>query len=119
MLPNRQSLSVPIHTGYVAKLSSAPTFGTSPFGMRGLDACDCGPRGGCGCSGGGMSGLGATSLDSLISQAFGWASGAITASLPASASVPPQYGSTGAISTQIQAYLPWIIGGYLLYRAMK
>lgn len=118
MLPNRQSLSVPIHTGYVAKISNTPQrFGTSPFGMSGLSSCDCSPHGGCGCSG--MQGMGATSLDSLISQAFGWASGAITASLPASASVPPQYGSTGAISTQIQAYLPWILGGFLLYKALK
>lgn len=115
MVPNRQSLAVPIRTGYVARISSPTSFGNSPFGMRGMGSCGCGPTGGCGCS----SGMGAISLDSLIANAFGWASGAVQAALPPSASVAPQYGSTGAISTQIQDWVPWIIGGFLLYKALK
>lgn len=87
----------------------------SLMGLRG--GCSCGPLGGCGC---GLSGLGQNvSLDQLISNATNWFTGIIQTNLPPSASVPPQYGSTGALSTQLQSWIPWIIGGFLLYKAIK
>lgn len=112
MIPMRPSLAVPIRTGTPFKNN----FGTNPFGMRGLNACDCGPVGGCGCSGG-MAGLGdaTTSLDSLINSAFGFLSGSVTGSLPSSAAVPPGASNLGSI-TQL---LPYAIGGFVLYMLLK
>jgi hypothetical protein len=67
-----------------------------------------------------LRGLGQTpSLDSIIANAVSWLGGFAQSQLPASASIPPQYGSPGAISAQVQAWLPWIIGGYLVYRLVR
>jgi hypothetical protein len=115
------SQSVPIYAGRIAALTTKrrrtnQTFGSKPFGLSG---CGCGPVGGCGCSGG-LSGLGqSASLDQIIANAFNWLGGTVQANLPASASVPPQYGSAGALSTTLQQWLPWIIGGYLVYKVIK
>jgi hypothetical protein len=146
MIP-MNSGSVPIYPGYVAKLSEPRPFGTSPFrggnprGMRGGNAWAMRGYGGCGCDSGGgacsCSGLGAydpgmaiygpprrglgqnASLDQIISNAFNWLSGTVQANLPGSAAVPPQYGSTGALGTQLLQWAPWIIGGFLVYKLIK
>jgi hypothetical protein len=130
---------IPIHPGYTAMISTnglTPNpFGTSPYrrGMRGMRGCGCSSTSGCGCS----PGMGAydpgravygpsrttlgqnASLDQMIGNAFGWLSGMVQTNLPASAAVPPQYGSTGALTTQIMNLAPWVIGGYLVMKALK
>ena len=84
-----------------------------------LKGCGCGPVGGCSCTPG-LQGLGQNvSLDQIIANAANWLGGFAQSQLPSSASVPPQYGSTGALSTQLQAWLPWIIGGFLVYKLVK
>lgn len=143
MIPAKSS-GTPIYPGLVAKLSEPRVFGTSPFrtlsggnalGLRGYGGCSCAPGGGaCGCSGmgaydpgravyarrPGMSGLGqSASLDQIISNAFSWLGGMVQSNLPASAAVPPQYGSAGAIGTQIMQWAPYILIGYLAYKVIK
>lgn len=87
--------------------------------LRGLKGCGCGPVGGCSCSPS-LQGMGQNvSLDQIIANAANWLGGFAQSQLPTSASVPPQYGSTGALSTQLQAWLPWIIGGFLVYKLVK
>lgn len=116
----QSSQSVPIYTGRIAQLTTKRRR-TNPvtFG-GGLSGCGCGPVGGCGCSGGGLSGLAqSVSLDQIISNAFNWLGGTVESNLPTSAAVPPQVGSTGALLTTIQQWLPYIIGGYLLYKVVK
>jgi hypothetical protein len=136
------SSAIPIYPGYIAKLSE-PQFGTSPYkgfrggnasGMRGMRGCGCAsPSGsGCGCSGvgaydpgravfarPGMNGMGNASLDQIISNAFNWLGGVVQSNLPASAAVPPQYGSGGAIGTELLQYVPYIIGGLIVYKLIK
>jgi hypothetical protein len=142
MIP-AQSSGTPIYPGYVAKLSEPRVFGTSPFrnlsggnplALRGYGGCSCLPGGSCGCSGmgaydpgravygpkRGMAGLGQTaSLDQIIANAFSWLSGTVQANLPGSAAVPPQYGSAGAIGTQLMQWAPYILVGYLAYKVIK
>lgn len=140
------SKAVPIYPGYVAELSASPyMFGASPFNKGyGLKGCGCGPSGGCGCSpvtmaglrhgGGGQGGRGMggrsgsgtlsglnqnVSLDQIIANAFNWLGGLAQSQLPPSYSVPPQYGSTGALSSQLQQWLPYIIIGVLAYKVIK
>ncbi len=114
------SLSTPIFPGYVARISSNSRhykFGTKPF--AGLSGCGCGPVDGCNCTKP-MSGFGQNaSLDQIINNAFNWLSGTVQAHLPPSASVPPQYGSTGGISTSLQSWIPWVVGGLVVYAIMK
>ena len=138
------SSAIPIFPGYVASISSPRPFGTSPYrGFRGGDAgqmrgiysgCGCAPGGSCGCSGlgaydpgravyakrPGMRGLGQTaSLDQIIANSFNWLGGIVQSNLPASAAVPPQYGSAGAIGTQLTQWAPYIIIGFLAYKLIK
>ena len=116
----QSSQSVPIYTGRIAQLTTKRRR-TNPnvFG-GGLSGCGCGPVGGCGCSGGGLSGLAqSVSLDQIIANAANWLGGYAQSQLPASASLPPQYGSAGALSTTLQQWLPWIIGGYLVYKVVS
>jgi len=133
----QSSQSIPVYAQRIAQLTTKrrrtnPTFGTRPF-SGGLSGCGCGPVGGCDCEGlggyavpyqsqygYGLAGLGqSASLDQIISNAFSWLSGTVQGALPPSASVPPQYGSTGALSTMVQQWLPWVIGGYIVYRLVK
>lgn len=147
MIANKSG-GTPIYPGYLAKIAEPRPFGTSPFrayvpvrqfrggnpvGLRG--GCGCGPTGGaCSCPGmgaydpgrgvfapkHGLHGLGQNvSLDQIIGNAFNWLGGTVQASLPGSAAVPPQYGSTGAVSTQLMQWLPYIIGGFLVYKLIK
>jgi hypothetical protein len=124
-LPMRAA-GYPINSTELALLTRPQfSFGQNPWqpsglsGVRGMRGCGCGPAGGCGCTPG-MSGLRQNvSLDQIISNAFNWFSGVVQTQLPPSASLPPQYGSAGSISTQVQQWLPWIIGGYLVYRLIK
>ncbi len=114
------SQAVPIYPGYTAKISSVPR----PFGRKvfsGLNGCGCGPVNGCNCtSPSGFAGLGQTSsLDQIIANTFSWLGGTVQASLPASASVAPQYGTAGSLSATIQTWIPWIIGGYLVYKVIS
>lgn len=97
-------------------------------GMRGLQGCPGGGHvsctgNGCGCSGGsGLNGLGqalSPSLDSVIQGAFAWLGGSVQANLPASAAVSPNIGSAGAALTTLMGYLPYIVGGYLLYKVVS
>lgn len=145
MLP-MPSQGVPIYPGMMAKLSEPRPFGTSPFrayvpirqfrggnpmALRGYGSCGCAPGGGaCSCPGMGaydpgravfgMSGMGQNvSLDQIIANAFNWLGGTVQASLPGSAAVPPQYGSGGAIGTQLLQWVPYIIGGLLVYKLIK
>jgi hypothetical protein len=122
MTPLRSS-AMPIYPGYLSLISGAkPRFGTSPFksNLRGLGGCGCGPVGGCGCSSPGLSGLGQSpTLDSIISNTMSWLGGVAQSQLPASAALPPNYGSAGAALTSLSQYLPYIIGGYLVYRLLK
>lgn len=137
-----QSKGVPIHPSSTALIGGATTpwdAGMTPInamtrsgqplgfaingmrgnrGMRGMRACGCGPTTGCGCTPG-LEGLRATSLDQIINNTFSWLSGVVQSNLPNSAAVPPQYGSAGSVATQVQDWLPYIIGGYLLYRLVK
>jgi hypothetical protein len=120
----QSSQSTPVFPGFIAQISSRKrntAFGARPFsGMSG--ACGCSPVSGCGCNegGSGLAGLGQTSsLDQIIANTFSWLGGTVQANLPVSASVPPQYGSAGAFSTTLQQWLPWIVGGYLVYRLIK
>jgi hypothetical protein len=110
-LVKRTSLSIPIYTG----------FGASPWnrGLKGLGGCGCG--GGCGsCGSTGLSGLGQTSsLDQIIASAANWLGGFAQSQLPASAALPPQYGSTGALATSLTQWLPYIVGGIILYKLIK
>src|SRR6516165_8432575 len=129
MIPMR-SVAEPIYTERTALIGNAavprswmpgvnwtlrPNRGTGVAGLKGLKGCGCGPVGGCGCTPG-LQGMGQVSLDQIIANAANWLGGFAQSQLPTSASVPPQYGSTGALSTQLQTLLPWIIGGYLLYK---
>jgi hypothetical protein len=144
-----QSGAYPIVPGFTASLSTQRPFGSSPFraydpgravfgsgnipvfGMKGLKGgCGCGPYNGCGCSGlsglddginlSGLRGLRQNvSLDQLIAAAGNYATGVAQASLPASAAVPPQYGSAGALATSLMNWAPYLIGGYLLYKVIK
>jgi hypothetical protein len=145
MVPWKSS-GTPIYPGYLASIAEPRVFGTSPFrgkgmgggnplGMRGYGGCSCAPGGGaCGCSGvgaydpgravyakrAGMRGLGQTaSLDQIISNAFSWLGGVVQSNLPPSAAVPPQYGSAGAIGTQIMQWAPYLLIGYLAYKVIK
>lgn len=142
MIPAKSS-GTPIYSGYVASLTEPRPFGTSPFrgfgggnalGLRGYGGCSCAPGGACGCSGvgaydpgravfakrPGMKGLGQNaSLDQIISNAFSWLGGVVQSNLPPSAAVPPQYGSAGAIGTQLMQWAPYIVIGYLAYKVIK
>ena len=60
-----------------------------------------------------------TSLDSIIQSAANWLGGFAQSQLPTSAAVPPQYGSTGAAATQLMGWVPYIIGGIILYKLIK
>jgi hypothetical protein len=94
-------------------------FGANPWRTGFHGACGCDPVAGCHC-GSGFSGLAqGTSLDSIIQSAANWLGGYAQSQLPSSAAVPPQYGSTGALMTQLSAWLPYIIVGYVVYRALK
>lgn len=121
MLPVRSSLAQPIRPYYVAALTGAEpisNFGGGPYSPKqGMHGCGCGPVGGCGCSG--MGRMGATSLDQLLANATSWLTGLAQSALPPSAAVPPQYGSTGAVGTQLLDYAPYIIGGLILYKLLK
>lgn len=124
------SQAVPINPGNLANISRQVF--PKPFGAFAGDpgACGCSPVGGCGCNGDdtysppttlhGLRGLGqTTSLDQIISNTFSWLGGTVESNLPASAAVPPSVGSTGALITTLTQWAPYIIGGYLLYKAMK
>ena len=102
----------------ISPYQRGPGFGANPWRKGFAGACGCSPTGGCGC--GGFSGFSqGTSLDSIIQQAASWLGGYAQSQLPASASVPPQYGSTGALSATLQSWLPLIIGGYIVSRLLK
>jgi hypothetical protein len=143
MVPMRSSGS-PINPYGLALRAGAPaSFGTNPYGrvisgMRGvksLGACGCGPVNGCSCDGPsgmqafdpgagpgarGLSGLGqSASLDSIISNTFSWLGGVVQTQLPASAALPPAVGSTGALINSLMTYAPYILIGYLAYKAIK
>jgi hypothetical protein len=147
MIANKSG-GTPIFPGYLAKIAEPRAFGTSPFrgyvpirqfrggnpyGLRG-SGCGCGPSGGgCSCPGMGVydpgravfakPGMGKmgqnASLDQIIGNTFNWLSGTVQASLPGTAAVPPQYGSGGAIGTQLLQWAPYIIGGILVYKLIK
>jgi len=103
----------------ISPYQRGPGFGANPWRQGFKGACGCSPTTGCGC-GQGFSGFRqGTSLDSIIQQAASWLGGFAQSQLPPSASVPPQYGSAGALSTQLQGWLPYIVIGYLAYRVIK
>jgi len=119
--------------------------GLTPFmnGMNGMKGCGCGPVGGCGCSGasgldgyvnngygnptfyqtgagGGFGKLGQSpSLDQIIQNTTSWLGSFATSQLPATAAVPPGYGTTGNIVTQLINYAPYLLIGYLAFKALK
>jgi hypothetical protein len=103
----------------ISPYQRGPGFGANPWksGFRG--GCGCSPVSGCGC-GSGFSGLSqGTSLDSIIASAANWLGGFAQSQLPASAAVAPQYGSTGALMTQLQGWIPYIVIGYLAYKVIR
>lgn len=110
---------VPIFPGFVAQISSRPRnvrFGAKPFGGLAGMSCSCGPVGGCGCGSSGLGRLGqSASLDQVISNATAWLTGVAESNLPASAALPSNVGSLGSLSATITQYLPYIIGGVLVY----
>lgn len=90
--------------------------------LKGMGACGCGPVNGCTCGPPpvGMAGMGQTvSLDQLIANATNWLTGVAQSSLPASASVPPGYGSAGGVVTQLMNWAPYLLIGYLAYKVIK
>jgi hypothetical protein len=129
MTPMR-SVAEPIYTARTALIGSSGVpkswmpglnWTLRPNRLRtgsGLAGCGCGPVGGCGCAPG-LQGMGQSSLDQIIANAANWLGGFAQSQLPPSAAVPPQYGSSGAVVTQLTQWIPWIIGGYLLYMFIK
>ena len=125
MVPYNTS-KLPLNLRTLAITTSSPYqvnpgygFGGSPFREHGLRGCGCSPSTGCSCAPG-LAGLGqATSLDSIIQSAANWLGGFAQSQLPASAAVPPQYGSTGALAAQLQGWLPYIVIGALAYMVIK
>jgi hypothetical protein len=134
-----QSVGIPINPVSTAFISTPASLkGSSLRGLRG-SGCGCGPAGGCQCYNPGVSaydpgrgvfapgpvrwgmrGLGQNaSLDQIIANTFSWVGGIVQTNLPASAAVPPQYGSTGAIGTQIMQWAPYLLIGYLAYKVIK
>lgn len=97
-----------------------PGYLTNPApGLSGVPGgCGCGPVEGCRCSG--LSGMGQNaSLDQVIANTFSWLGGAVQSSLPASAAVPPGYGSVGALATNLMNWAPYLVIGYLAYKLIK
>jgi hypothetical protein len=142
-LPMKSS-GVPIYPYGVAINAGAPrSFGTNPYrpmgayfdgyfdggfdpgmhGMRGMGGCGCGPVSGCSCSSDGLSGFKglsqSPSLDSIIQNTASWLGSVAASQLPASAAVPPAVGSTGAIINTLMTYAPYLVIGYLAYKALK
>jgi hypothetical protein len=101
--------------------SNYPGYLTNPApGLRGMSACGCGPVGGCECGPPSLSGMGQNaSLDQVIANATSWLGGLAQASLPASAAVPPGYGSVGALATNLMNWAPYLVIGYLAYKLIK
>lgn len=120
MLPMRSS-AVPINPGHLALISGAkPNRQVIYSGMRGMASCGCSPVSGCGCGMNGMAGLGqSASLDQIISNAFSWLSGTVQTAAGPSAAVPSGVSSLGTAFTTLTGYLPYIIIGYLAYKAIK
>jgi hypothetical protein len=141
MVPMRSSGSPINPYGLALRSGAPPAFGSNPYGFRGnkslsgMGACGCGPVGGCSCDGPsgmqafdpgagpgarGLSGLGqSASLDTIISNTFSWLGGVVQTQLPASAALPPAVGSTGALINTLMTYAPYILIGYLAYKAIK
>lgn len=124
MIPLKSS-AVPIDPAQLAVLSGAkPNPLATPLvyysGMRGYGGgCGCSPVSGCGC-GGNLSGLGqSASLDQIISNAFSWLSGTVQTAAGPTAAVPSGVSSFGAAFTTLSQYLPYIVIGYLAYKAIK
>lgn len=99
----------------------APNYSRNPApGLKGMGACGCGPVGGCSCGNDGLSGMGqSVSLDQIISNTATWLGGFAQSQLPASAAVPPGYGSIGGLATQLMNWAPYILIGYLGYKLIK
>ena len=119
---------IAIRSGYALR---TPSFGATPFrenglgGMRGMDGCGCDPVGGCGCAKGlagvrGMNGF----WDTFLGTAEQWFQ-----SVGASASDPcnpnsPVFDAARCTSqiyqkSPILQYVPYIIGGLILYKLLK
>jgi hypothetical protein len=119
--------SIPGLAGYTPGAGGG--FGAyQPGAGGGFGGCGCGPVGGCDCQeASGMQGLGrpflgmgqSASLDQIIQNAANWLGSFASSQLPASAAVPPQYGSAGNIITTLTNYAPYLLIGYLAYKALK
>jgi hypothetical protein len=92
-------------------------------GLKGMGSCGCGPVGGCQCGPPGFTGfrgLGQNaSLDQVIANATSWLGGLAQSQLPASAAVPPGYGTVGGLATNLMNWAPYLVIGYLAYRLIK
>lgn len=119
------SQSTPIYPGYVAKMSSSPyQFGSTPWKPGyGLKGCGCGPHGGCGCApttqptAPGLRGLGQTGwLDQIAIDAGNWLSSVVGAPIQ----VGPTATGRAPIPTGIfPNWIPWAIGGIVVYKLLK
>jgi hypothetical protein len=115
---------IAIRSGYALQV---PSFGATPFRQNGLAGlkgagCGCDPVGGCGCKSGGVGLHGI--LDDL-SNAFGTWLGSASAS--ASDPCNPNSPVFDAARCTAQVYqknpflqwVPWIIGGIVVYKLIK
>lgn len=140
----QSSQAIPIYPGYVANISASPYhFGASAWDKGyGLKGCGCGPFGGCGCSpttlaglkghGGHSHSMGGRSSygtlrgfgefgqtpswgDQIAIAAGNWLSSIFGAPIqvgPTATGLPPVPGS-------IPNWVPWAIGGFVVYKLLK
>jgi hypothetical protein len=113
MLRLATSQSTPIRLDYMSRISSSPfqqqyNFGANPFQRKGLHGCGCDPRGGCGCMPG-FHGF----FDQIGQSVADWFRGFSQSTLPAQQQTSPYpFGIPGQ-------WIPYIIGGFLVYKLLK
>jgi hypothetical protein len=111
MLALATSQSTPIDLRHMIRTSSSPfqyNFGATPWQRKGLRGCGCDPVGGCGCTPG-FHGF----FDQIGQSVADWFRGFSQSTLPAQQQTSPYpFGIPGQ-------WIPYIIGGFLVYKLLK